>query len=129
FKYKAFSLSSLFVGEVDSAAFQTGKLSVNAAHRFRSGSALGFFLFIYNATRNSTDSDVALQMQIFRDGQPVTTEPLVKVPSTPSSAPGIPYGEDVPLRDLPAGKYVLQITAIDRIAKKSAQQHVGFNIY
>jgi VWFA-related protein len=124
---KPFSLSSLFVGEVDSNAMQTGKLSVNASHRFRSGSTLGFFVVIYNPY-NSANSDVALQVQVFRDDQPVITKPLVKVP--PNGQPSaIPYGEDLVLADLPAGRYVLQITAIDRIAKKSTLQRARFVVY
>jgi len=125
-----FNTSSLFIGEVDSASLQSGKLSLNAAHRFRAGATLGFFLVVYNAGRNSTDPDVALQVQIFRDQQPVVTKPLVKLVPAPSAPPNaMPYGEDVVLQGLPAGKYVLQVTAIDRIAKKSSHQRVRFLVY
>jgi VWFA-related protein len=129
-KSAQFSLSSLFVGDVDGSAVQSGKLSVNAAHRFPQASRLGFFVYINNAARNSTGSDVALQIQVFRDEQPVITKPLIKVETlSATSAQPIPYGEDLSLQDLPIGRYVLQITVIDRIARASAQQRSKFLIY
>lgn len=124
---KAFSLSSLFIGEFDSNALQTGKLAVNASHRFRSRSTLGFFVVIYNAAVTGSESDVALMVQVFRDSQPVITKPLMKTAT--STGVTFTYGEDLPLEELPAGKYVLEITAIDRIAKTSARQRARFIIF
>ena len=126
---RTFSLSSLFIGEVDAAALVTGKLSVNASHRVRAGSTLGFFCDIYNATSRLSGSDLALQIQIFRDQQPVITKPLVKVDARLATDPArIPYGEDLSLAGLPVGKYLLAVTVIDRISKKTAQQKARFTI-
>ena len=122
-----FLLSSLFVGEMNNEARLTGKLPINANHRFRPTSRLGFFLYMYNAERRDSATDIALQIQILRDNQPVVTKPLVKVREVASSgSDGVPYGEDISLASLPVGKYVLQITAIDRIAKKTASQSMKF---
>lgn len=124
-----FSLSSLFIGEIDKSALETGKLSVNASHRFRSGSILGFFINIYNA-KSSTTSDLVLQVQVFRDQQPVITKPLVRIDTAPAPDPArISYGEDLSLNSLPAGKYLLAITVIDRLSKNSAQQQTRFVVY
>jgi VWFA-related protein len=126
----AFLLSSLFVGEMNDEARLTGKLPINANHRFRAGSRLGFLIYIYNAEHGASGNDVALQIQILRDDQPVVTKPLIKVNGVNTSGSGgVPYGEDIALTGLPAGRYVLKITAIDRIGKKSAEQQAKFTIH
>jgi VWFA-related protein len=120
------ALSSLFVGEAGDGSSQ---LSICADHRFARTSRLGFFLYVYNATRAESSPDVALQVQVFRDGQPVITKPLFKIVTAGmTDLARLPYGEDLSLNTLPAGRYVLQVTAIDRAAKTSASQRVNFLI-
>jgi VWFA-related protein len=118
------ALSSLFVGETGDGSAQ---LAVCADRRFARDSRLGFFLYVYNAARAASPPDVALQVQIFRDDQPVVTRPLVKIDTggMPDLA-RLPYGEDLSLGELPAGRYVLQVTAIDRAAKSSATRRASF---
>jgi VWFA-related protein len=118
------TLSSLFVGETGDGSAQ---LAVCADRRFARDSRLGFFLYVYNAARVAAPPDVALQVQIFRDDQPVVTKPLVKIDTggMPDLA-RLPYGEDLSLGELPAGRYVLQVTAIDRAAKASATRRASF---
>jgi len=129
-KAGGFLMSSLFLGEIDSGAMQSGKLAINADHRFRPSSRLGFLTYIYNAQHGATPPDIALQLQILRDGLPVVTKPLIKVEAQDLPEPGrISYGEVIFLQNLPPGRYVLQITAIDRIARKTATQTVKFVIY
>ena len=121
-------LSSLFVGEVDADSLSTGKLQINANHRFPVNSQLGFLTYIY-AGGGTQPPDIALQVQVLRDDLPIVTKALVKVETNDiRQTRQIPYGEDLSLSGLPAGKYVLQVTAIDRIAKKSASQRVRFVI-
>lgn len=122
-KASEFSLSSLFLGDIDPT--QSGKLAINGSHRFRANSRLGFMTYIYNAV--PTAPDLSLQIQVLRDGQPVLTQPSVKVDTNFIADLGrIPYGEELRLQDLPKGIYILQVTVIDRIAKKSAQQQARF---
>ena len=118
------ALSSLFVGETGDGSAQ---LAVCADRRFARDSRLGFFLYVYNAARAAAPPDVALQVQIFRDDQPVVTKPLVKIATDgmPDLA-RLPYGEDLSLGELPTGRYVLQVTAIDRAAKSSATRRASF---
>ncbi|HYH85642.1 MAG TPA: VWA domain-containing protein [Pyrinomonadaceae bacterium] len=118
------ALSSLFVGETGDGSAQ---LAVCAERRFARSSRLGFFLYVYNAARPAAAPDVALQIQIFRDNQPVITKPLFKIETAgmPDLA-RLPYGEDLSLDSLPAGRYVLQVTAIDRAGKSSASQRTSF---
>ncbi|MDT5122886.1 MAG: hypothetical protein QOC96_2368 [Acidobacteriota bacterium] len=132
------SLSSLLLGEApkragslkdNPAAIAT--LSMSIDHRFAPTSKLRFLTFIYNAAHGTGDAapDLALQMQILRDDQPVVTIPLRKVATEGAQDPArLSYAAEIPLDGMLPGRYVLQITIIDRIAKTSATQHTNFEI-
>ncbi len=130
-----FSMSSLFVGErtpttvvpsMDSLAGESVLISVD--RRFNKNSFLRFLTFIYNATGGSNSPpDVALQVQMFRDDQPVFTAPLNKLKTAGvADLSRIPYAAELPLTTFPPGRYVLQITALDRIRKATANRRVKF---
>lgn len=124
------------------------QVSMNVDHRFASSSYLRFLTFVYNAATSTAAApvpsdpkgstvtaslkagvDLAVQVQIFRDNEPVITTPLHKIQT--EGAPDIqrvPYAADVKLDDLKPGAYVLQVTMIDRIAKASASQKINFYI-
>jgi hypothetical protein len=112
------------------ASIAGSRLSVD--HRFDRTSKLRFLTFIYNASRGTNGAsspDVALQVQVLRDDQPVITTPLRKVQNDGAAdLARIAYAAEIPLEGMPAGRYVLQVTAIDRIAKTSASQRVNFEI-
>ena len=40
----------------------------------------------------------------------------------------VPYAAEVSLGGLPLGRYLLQVTVVDRVAKKSASQQTHFEI-
>jgi len=136
FKEGQFALSSVFLAERTTAGepaalapekvSETVLLSVN--RRFARSSWLRFVTFIYNASKaTAAGPDVALQVQLFRDDQPVFTAPLVKVKvESALDAAGIPYAAELPLDTFPAGRYVLQLTAIDRAAKATSTRRVNF---
>lgn len=132
------ALSSLIVSErlpkpaplvsTDGAtSLEPGSFSVD--HRFQRNSFLRFLLFLYSAQRLETKPDIAVQVQILRDNQLVITTSPRKVTTA-----GIPdltrlaYAAEISLEHLPAGRYVLQITAIDRLAKTTATQRTRFQI-
>ena len=72
---------------------------------------------------------MALQVQIFRDDQPVFTAPLKKLGAEGSTdASTLPYMAELSLSSFPAGRYVLQVTAIDRAAKASVSRRASFVI-
>jgi VWFA-related protein len=131
-----------------------GQVRLNVDHRFARASRLRFLTFVYNAvgansvvpTPESPDRgassvsmiptgstgagpDLAVQVQVFRDNEPVITDPLHKV-----SVEGIadlsrvPYAAELTLSGLQPGRYVLQVTVIDRIAKTSASQRFNFEV-
>lgn len=133
------SLSSVVIGERPSETSNVpienefhGNVFVSISRRFAPASNLRFLTHIYNASRGADGNaspDVALQVQIFRDNQPIMTTALSKVDTKGvQDLKRLPYAADIPLSSIPAGRYRLQVTVIDRIAKTSATQHVSFEI-
>ena len=123
------------------------QVSMNVDHRFARSSSLRFLAFVYNAMTSSAVTapedpkggtalanskpgvDLAVQVQIFRDNEPVITTPLRKMQTegTPDIR-RVPYAADVRLDDLSPGAYVLHVTVIDRLGKSSATQKLSFQI-
>jgi hypothetical protein len=132
------SLSSLLLGETtkdaqmlksDSAEVAESTLTVD--RRLARSSKLRFMTYVYNAARGAdgTAPDVALQIQILRNDQPVVTTSLRKIePGSAQDLARLPYAAELPLEALLPGRYVLQITAIDRIAKTTVSQRANFEI-
>lgn len=128
------SVGSLFLGEIlketETAGAAPQQALINVNRRFARASRLLFQTFVYNAARGGAAApDVALQVQIFRDDQPVITVPIRKLSTDGVADPTrIPYEDDFALDQLPPGRYVMQVTAIDRVAKTSASQRLSFEI-
>ncbi len=100
-------------------------------HRFHRHSSLRFLVYIYNAARAPADSkpDVALQVQVLRDQQPVITTPLKEVSTAGIEAlDQLPCGADLSLESLAPGHYLLLVTVIDRVSKTSASQEMRFDV-
>lgn len=138
FQQGRISLSSIFLGERTTAAGAAqGKpnegpqsVMLSVERRFARTSWIRFLTFVYNAAQPaSAQPDVALQVQVFRDDQPVFTAPLSKLRTEGvSDTTRIPYMAEMSLASLPTGRYVMQITAIDRSAKTSTSQRANFII-
>lgn len=134
------ALSSLVIGvraraAISNASAATQNLQASTelriTHRFSRTDFLRFMVFVYNAARAPADSkpDVALQVQVVRDDQPVITSPLRKVSGEEvEDLSRIPFAAELSLTGLPAGRYVLQVTAVDRVSKKSTSQQSRFEI-
>jgi hypothetical protein len=120
------------VSETKKDAGESPEVFFSISRRFARNSRLRFLMSIYNAAR-STDAaqtpDVALQVQIMRDNQPVLTTALSKVQTKGvQDFTRLPYAAEIPLDSMPAGRYLLQVIVIDRIAKTTATQQVTFEI-
>jgi hypothetical protein len=132
------TLSSLLLGERDtSTAVTASSLTDNLAsvplsvsHRFKSGSFLRYVIFIYNASRTTNAQfDVAAQVIVLREGQPVATTTLKKIATDNVDDPSrLAYAAELPLKGFHSGQYLLRFVAIDRIAKTSALQQARFSI-
>jgi VWFA-related protein len=139
------AMSSVLIGEsyraaekasdgAGSGALLTGSApEALATKRFESSSFLTFMTYVYNPKTGPSPEkgkpDVVLQVQIFRDNQPVMTTALRKVSTEGvEDLSKLPYAAETSLKGLPSGQYALKITAIDRIAKKSVSQQANFSI-
>jgi hypothetical protein len=139
-KLKKLAMSSLLVGEIPAggAAQPENKndaipeAQLNVSRRFARTSRLRFVTFVYNAARGPSGTgapDVAIQIQIMRDDQPVMTTTQRKVATEGlTDLEHLPYAADIPLDGMRPGHYLLQVTVIDRNAKTSASQQVGFDV-
>jgi len=135
------------------------QVALNVDHRFSRSSHLRFLIFVYNARAASPGAvaptpspgppgsvganslpassttgpvnrpDLAVQVQVFRDNEPVITTPLRKIQlDGVSDLVRLPYAAELTLDSLAPGRYVLLVTIIDRLAKASASQRFGFQL-
>lgn len=121
------------------------QVQLNVSRRFASSSYLRFMAIVYNATTASASApgngpapagnttvgkpDLVVQVQVFRDNEPVVTDPLHRMNTEGATdLARIPYAAELNLAGLARGKYVLQLTVIDRIAKATASQRVRFKV-
>ena len=121
-------LNGQLVGSKQKEGAEQVQFSVD--HRFKKGSHLNFLTIVYNAAPGSGGApDLESQIRISRDGQPIVNTPARKI-GTPQGTDlaRVPYGADIALNNLPAGRYVLQVTVNDRAAKTSATQQTTFDI-
>ena len=67
---------------------------------------------------------------MIRDNQPVITTTLRKI-STDGvlDLTRLPYAAEVPLNELLPGRYLLQVTLIDRVSKQSTTRQTHFDVY
>ncbi|HSD46101.1 MAG TPA: VWA domain-containing protein [Pyrinomonadaceae bacterium] len=144
---KKFAMSTILLGERKqstlanvsdtnpaglSDAVAGGPVSLSASHRFRRDSTLRFLIFAYNTASSPADQkpDVAVQVQVIRDDQPVITTALRKI-STDGVADlvRLPYAAEIPMNELLPGRYLLRITLIDRVLKQSTTRQTHFDVY
>lgn len=135
------------------------QVSLSVDHHFASSSHLRFLTFVYNAIGSSASAaatpvpasqgtaapgnsvpasstigsgnspDLAVQVQLFRDNEPVITTPMHKIQvEGTSDLRRLPYAAELTLDGLQPGRYVLLVTVIDRVAKASASQRFGFQV-
>ena len=111
---------------------QTPQVQLSVDRRFPRTTNLGFWLFIYNAARDTSNGgkpNLTVQIQVLRDGKPVVTPTSQKVRiEATSDLERIPYGGDVALNSLSAGRYELRVTVKDVVASKTTSLSSDFEI-
>ncbi|HJU92431.1 MAG TPA: VWA domain-containing protein [Pyrinomonadaceae bacterium] len=136
---KKLTMSTLLLGERTTAMTTNvsspegvSPVALSASHRFKRESTLRFLIFAYNTVFSPTDQkpDVAVQVQVIRDDQPVITTALRKV-STDGvlDLARVPYAAEIPLSELTPGRYLLQVSLIDRVSKQSTRRQTHFDVY
>jgi VWFA-related protein len=130
-----FALSSLFLGErterndsAKSAATGAHSITVDVDHRFSRASVLRFQTYVYNASRANASPDVWIQAQVFRNRRQVIGIAPDKVPLTTPDVARLPYWSEIPLDSLPAGKYVLLVSATDKTQNRTSSQRIKFSV-
>ena len=135
---KKLAMSSLLLGERTQAMLANvsnggvDPVALSASHRFHRESLLRFLIFAYNSALSPADQkpDVAVQVQIIRDDQPVLTTALRKLSTDGvSDLTRIPYAAEIPLDELLPGRYLLNVTLIDRVSKQSTSRQTHFDVY
>lgn len=137
---KKLTLSSIVVGErlasssaevVGAGRLFSNQIPLNIARSFKTNSFLRCLVFVYNASRTGSErlADVAIQVQVLRNNKPVITTAVKQIPTqSGQDQDRLPYASEISLKGLAPGRYVLNISAIDRAAKTSASEQVRFDI-
>ncbi len=136
---KKLAMSSLLLGERTQAMMANvsnnggvDPVALSASHRFQRESTLRFLLFAYNSAFSPADQkpDVAVQVQVVRDNQPVLTTALRKINTDGiADLARLPYAAEIPLNELLPGRYMLNVTLIDRVSKQSTSRQTHFDVY
>ena len=136
---KQLTMSSVLLGERPQSTLTNvsnpghfGPVALSASHRFGRESTLRFLIFAYNAVLSPADQkpDVAIQVQVIRDDQPVITTALRKINTNENTdLARIPYAAEIPLDALQPGRYQLQVSLIDRVSKQSTTRQTHFDVY
>jgi VWFA-related protein len=137
---KKLTLSSIVAGErigsgppepILPGRLFSNQVPLNIARRFKQDSFLRCLVFVYNASRTGADrtADVAIQVQVLRNNRPVITTAVKQVLVQPGQDQDrLPYASEISLKGLAPGRYVLNISAIDRAAKTSASEQMRFDV-
>ena len=135
---KKLTMSSLLLGERTQAVMTnvsnagTNPVALSASHRFSRDSTMRFLIFAYNTLLSPADQkpDIVVQVQVVRDDQPVVTTALRKITTDGVlDLTRLPYAAEIPLAALLPGRYVLQVTVIDRTSKQSTSRQTHFDVY
>jgi VWFA-related protein len=132
------ALSSLLIGgkvlESNKPAVpqEPAQVQLSVDRRFPRNSSLGFWLFIYNAMRDAKGSgkpNLTVQVQVLRDGRSLVTTPQRPLRTEGmSDLDRIPYGGDVALNSLTAGRYELRVTVTDVLANAATTLTSDFEV-
>ena len=103
------------------------QVQLSVDHSFARSSALGYWIFVYNAKRDAGGNpQLSVQTSVLRDGQPVLSSPQRELSNGGPDPQRIPFGEQLALKTLAPGHYDLKVTITDALAGTTASQVAGF---
>lgn len=100
-----------------------------AKRRFKTGGAIDFMVFAYNAKVENRSVDLVIQSQVYAGSKLVHASPLAKMamPNDPDLQ-RIPYAARISLERFDPGSYELRLVVIDRLTKATAYRRVYFAV-
>ncbi|MGE0130762.1 MAG: VWA domain-containing protein [Blastocatellales bacterium] len=100
-----------------------------ATRRFKTGGAIDFMVFGYNAKVENKSVDLVIQSQVYAGSKLVYASPLAKMamPQDPDLQ-RIPYAARISLEGFNPGTYELRLVVIDRLTKATAFRRVYFTV-
>ena len=128
--HQRFSMSSLFVAERTRETTNGPQpIRVDVDHRFQRSSVMRFQTYVYNASQAGGTPNVWIHAQVLRGNERVFSLAPNRIPPEVSKDPTqLPYWTEIPLDQLPVGRYTLQVFATDRATNNNASQTINFSI-
>jgi VWFA-related protein len=129
---KQLAMSSLLLGGqvLNNASNGAAQVQLSVDHRFARSVKLGYWVFVYNAKRDTAGSpNLSVKSEIVRDGQLVLASPSRAVKNGLDDPARIPFGEELSLKNVAPGKYELRVTISDTLSGASVNDSVSFEVY
>lgn len=128
------TLSSLLLGGqmIEDRANKSNnpQVQLSVDHHFARSSALGYWIFVYNAKRDGGGNpQLTVQTHVLRDGQPVLSSPQRRVSAGGPDPQRIAFGEELALKTLAPGRYDLKVVITDSLAGSTASQLADFVVH
>jgi VWFA-related protein len=134
-KKRKLALSSLLIGGAQDAAggqSEPEPLELYVSHKFPRASRLRFYTYVYNASRGAGGQgapDLIVRVQVWNGDRVIIDAGERRVATDGATdLARMAYGGEFNLASLPAGRYLLQVTATDRLSKQTAAQTTRFEI-
>jgi hypothetical protein len=121
-------MSSILLGQrVKQKTNEYQEIPINFSRRFIRSDYLQYTFYVYNAEGNN-NPNLTTQMQILRGGKPIAETPEAKISFNEKSPSNMGFSAEIPLQAFPLGRYELQVTVKDKIAKTEIIQKVKFAV-
>jgi VWFA-related protein len=110
---------------------ESPQVQFSVDRRFPRSSRLGFLAFVYNAARagGTGGVDLAVTVRVLRDNKAVVSSPARRLaPEAGADLARIPVTGAISLGQLPAGRYEIEISVGDNVARTSASERIWFEV-
>ena len=107
---------------------ESDQVQLSVDHSFSRSSRLGYWIFIYKATRGENGPNVSVRSAVVRNGTTLLSSPIRKIANLGDDLERIPFGEQLSLQSLAPGRYELMVMVKDELAGTTATQQVDFRV-